>query len=246
LSCAVRRREVAAVEELTEAQKTGYIQIWYRENGDIAISCLEKHQVTEVYKSNRSQNKLLIHHNQILEVREFSFDRKTTDLIDKAVQKGLILAPSSKYGVENVIYSFDNDFIAANGFNKMEKVQENYKSKVSVAKAIVSRNQVIEKSGMCFKLELMLTQLDTVKDLDYEKSDWVIYFHRNNGINGVFVLRYPAEKEEEAKHDYNNISQDIAKVLVNSSTLIQQSGVPERVNQCKEQAVLDGVLPAPF
>ena len=60
-------------------------------------------------------------------------------MVERATQKGLI-PQGAKYGVENVIYSFDNDFVAANGFNKLEKVLENYKAKASVAKAIVSRN----------------------------------------------------------------------------------------------------------
>ena len=84
LTCAVQRREVSNHQNLTHAQKVGYIQVWYRENGDIAIACLQKHQAAEIYKTNKSQNKLLINSNQIIEVREFSFTRKTTDLIQNA------------------------------------------------------------------------------------------------------------------------------------------------------------------
>ena len=73
---------------------------------------------------------------------------------------------------------------------------------------------------MCFKLELMLAQLDAVKDLRYEQSDWRIYFHQDAGVKGVFVMRYPAEKEAEAKRDFNNISQGIAKVLLNEGALV--------------------------
>ena len=42
-------------------------------------------------------------------------------MVDRAAQKGLIAPPSSKYGVENLIYSIDYDFIAVNGFNNLEK-----------------------------------------------------------------------------------------------------------------------------
>ena len=49
---------------------------------------------------------------------------------------------------------------------------------------------------MSFKLELMLTQLETVKDLPFDTSDWIIYFHQSNAAaKGVFVMRYPAGKE---------------------------------------------------
>ena len=50
---------------------------------------------------------------------------------------------------------------------------------------------------MCFKLELMLTQLEeTVRDLEYGVDDWVIYFHRNNGMKGVYVIRYASDQVE--------------------------------------------------
>ena len=78
--------------------------------------------------------------------------------------------------------------------------------------------------------------------MEYQKSDWVIYLHQNKA---VYVIAKPVGKEEEAKRLYHNISEAIPKLLVNNGAQFLASGAHEYLDQLKEQAVLDGALPAP-
>ena len=53
-------------------------------------------------------------------VRDFSYYKNTTDLVEFALKKGLINKPINKWGTRHLIFSFDDEFIAFNGYETLE------------------------------------------------------------------------------------------------------------------------------